>query len=63
MKNRIEKRVAKVIENADTLDKRAYLTIDCDGVVKRKEMNFSIPLMARDIQKLQSLLKRQKHMT
>lgn len=45
MKNRIEKRVAKVIENADTLDKRAYLTIDCDGVVKRKEMNFSIPLM------------------
>ena len=45
MKNRIEKRVAKVIENADTLDKRAYLTIDCDGVVNRKEMNFSIPLM------------------
>ena len=45
MKNRIEKRVAKVIENADTLDKRAYLTIDCDGVVKRKAMNFSIPLM------------------
>lgn len=45
MKDRIEKRVAKVIENADTLDKRAYLTIDCDGVVKRKEMNFSIPLM------------------
>lgn len=45
MKNRIEKRVAKVIENADTLDKRAYLTIDCDGIVKRKEMNFSIPLM------------------
>lgn len=45
MKNRIEKRVAKVIENVDTLDKRAYLTIDCDGVVKRKEMNFSIPLM------------------
>ena len=45
MKDRIEKRVTKVIENADTLDKRAYLTIDCDGVVKRKEMNFSIPLM------------------
>ena len=45
MKSRIEKRVAKVIENADTLDKRAYLTIDCDGIVKRKEMNFSIPLM------------------
>ncbi|WP_297434468.1 hypothetical protein [uncultured Cetobacterium sp.] len=45
MKDRIEKRVAKVIENADTLDKRAYLTIDCDGIVKRKEMNFSIPLM------------------
>ena len=45
MKSRIEKRVAKVVENADTLDKRAYLTIDCDGVVKRKEMNFSIPLM------------------
>lgn len=45
MKDRIEKRVAKVIGNADTLDKRAYLTIDCDGVVKRKEMNFSIPLM------------------
>ena len=45
MKNRIEKRVAKVIENAATLDKRAYLTIDCDGVVNRKEMNFSIPLM------------------
>ena len=45
MKNRIEKRVTKVIENADTLDKRAYLTIDCDGVVNRKEMNFSIPLM------------------
>lgn len=45
MKNRIEKRVSKVIENADTLDKRAYLTIDCDGIVKRKEMNFSIPLM------------------
>ena len=45
MKSRIEKRVSKVIENADTLDKRAYLTIDCDGIVKRKEMNFSIPLM------------------
>lgn len=45
MKNRIEKRVSKVIENANTLDKRAYLTIDCDGIVKRKEMNFSIPLM------------------
>lgn len=45
MKSRIEKRVSKVIENADTLDKRAYLTIDCDGVVNRKEMNFSIPLM------------------
>jgi len=45
MKNRIEKRVAKVIENADTLDKRAYLTVDCDGIVKRKAMNFSIPLM------------------
>lgn len=45
MKDRIEKRVTKVIENADTLDKRAYLTIDCDGIVKRKEMNFSIPLM------------------
>lgn len=45
MKNRIEKRVAKVIENADTLDKRAYLTIDYDGVVNRKKMNFSIPLM------------------
>lgn len=45
MKNRIEKRVTKVIENADTLDKRAYLTIDYDGVVNRKKMNFSIPLM------------------
>lgn len=45
MKSRIEKRVAKVVENADTLDKRAYLTIDFDGIVKRKEMNFSIPLM------------------
>lgn len=45
MKSRIEKRVAKVIENADTLDKRAYLTVDCDGVIKRKKMNFSIPLM------------------
>lgn len=46
MKGRIEKRVAKIVENADTLDKRAYLTVDCDGIVKRKEMNFSIPLMA-----------------
>lgn len=45
MKNRIEKRVEKIVANADTLDKRAYLTIDCDGIVKRKEMNFSIPLM------------------
>ncbi|MGL5798403.1 MAG: hypothetical protein ACRCYT_09380 [Cetobacterium sp.] len=43
MKERIEKRVLKVVENAEILDKRAYLTIDGDGVLNRKSMNFTIP--------------------
>lgn len=46
MKDRIEKRVAKVVENAEILDKRAYLTIDTEGVISRKNMNFTIPAMA-----------------
>ncbi|WP_418964029.1 hypothetical protein [Cetobacterium sp.] len=45
MKNRIQERVAKVIENADILDKRAYLTVDCQGVITRKSMNLTIPAM------------------
>ncbi|MDX8335283.1 hypothetical protein [Candidatus Cetobacterium colombiensis] len=45
MENRIQERVAKVIENADILDKRAYFTVDCEGSIKRKEMNYTIPAM------------------
>lgn len=45
MKNRIEKRVIKIIENADILDKRAYLTVDCDGIITRKNINLTIPAM------------------
>ncbi|MGL4909711.1 MAG: hypothetical protein ACRC4J_00720 [Cetobacterium sp.] len=45
MKERIEKRVLKVVENAEILDKRAYLTIDEDGILNRKSMNFTIPAM------------------
>ncbi|MGL5001097.1 MAG: hypothetical protein ACRC6J_05185 [Cetobacterium sp.] len=45
MKNRIENRVEKVTQNAEVLDKRAYLTIDVDGVIKRKSMNYTIPAM------------------
>lgn len=45
MKNRIEERITKVVENAEILDKRAYLTVDAEGVIKRKNMNFTIPAM------------------
>ncbi|WP_432205010.1 hypothetical protein ACQ9ZF_03270 [Cetobacterium somerae] len=45
MENKIQERVAKVIENADILDKRAYFTVDCEGSIKRKEMNYTIPAM------------------
>ncbi|MGL5089109.1 MAG: hypothetical protein ACRC0Y_02160 [Fusobacteriaceae bacterium] len=45
MKSRIENRVAKVAQNAETLDKRAYFTLDVDGVIKRKNMNYTIPAM------------------
>ncbi|MGL5901833.1 MAG: hypothetical protein ACRCZO_04045, partial [Cetobacterium sp.] len=46
MKERIEKRVLKVVENAEILDKRAYLTINEDGILSRKSMNFIIPAIA-----------------
>ncbi|MGL4999753.1 MAG: hypothetical protein ACRC5W_06125 [Cetobacterium sp.] len=45
MKIRIENRIAKVVQNAEILDKRAYFTLDVDGVVKRKNMNYTIPGM------------------
>ncbi|MEG0300246.1 hypothetical protein [Cetobacterium sp.] len=45
MKNRIEKRLARVLENSEILDKRAYLTIDGEGCVERKKMNLTIPAM------------------
>ncbi|MBC2851991.1 hypothetical protein H5J22_11345 [Cetobacterium sp. 8H] len=45
MKNRIENRLLRVLENSEILDKRAYLTIDGDGSVERKEMNLTIPAM------------------
>ncbi len=45
MKNKIQERVARVIENAEILDKRAYLTVDAEGVIKRKDMNLTIPAM------------------
>ncbi|MCQ8211266.1 hypothetical protein NON08_01615 [Cetobacterium somerae] len=45
MINKIQERVAKVIESAEILDKRAYLTIDSEGVIKRKCANLTIPAM------------------
>ncbi|WP_297597434.1 hypothetical protein [uncultured Cetobacterium sp.] len=45
MKNRIKERFIKVLENAEILDKRAYLTIDGEGNVERKAMNLTIPAM------------------
>lgn len=45
MLKRIQDRVKKVIENSEFLDKRAYVTIDSDGVISRKKMNYTIPAM------------------
>ena len=45
MISKIQERISKVIENSEILDKRAYLTIDSEGVIKRKDMNLTIPAM------------------
>lgn len=45
MINRIEKRVEKLLENIDSLDKRAYLTVTGEGDILRKKMNLAVPCM------------------
>lgn len=45
MTNKIEIRLEKVLKNIDSLDKRAYLTVTGEGIIKRKDMNLTIPAM------------------
>ena len=45
MENELKVRLEKVIQNAEILDKRAYLTIDDNGNIKRKKMNYIIPAL------------------
>lgn len=35
-----------LLKNAELLDKRAYFTVDIDGNIKRKSMNFSMAAVA-----------------
>ncbi len=43
MKINIEERIKYFLENAEYLDKRAYFTVDGEGKIKRKKMNYSFP--------------------
>lgn len=45
MKEKLRKRVAKVIENVEILDKRVYFSVDSEYRIKRKKMNYIVPAL------------------
>ncbi|MGL6114222.1 hypothetical protein [Cetobacterium sp. SF1] len=40
------KEIESLLKNVELLDKRAYFTVDSEGKIKRKAMNFSVPAVA-----------------